>query len=279
MLGGNRGTEPPRPLRPARRGGHAGPAARHVIAGTATSPPSRRPRKAGAAPAAGLEAIRQAVAQSESAPQGGWTIHHGLGEYGTDYANRAIVALVRLGANLAADAVYPHATTDADGQPLTGQHRYLLHFDADQLPPVRGFWSLSMYNDKQFFVDNPLGRYAIGDRDDLRANPDGSLDIHIQQQSPGPSRSPTGCPPRPATSTCSYGCTGPSSQSWMAPGPPAGEAGVVVGVARPWSSNEGAHGGNRTVPSAAGGRCSMRAVHLERRLPKGGGSTSVRHHR
>ena len=196
------------------------------------------------------------MAQSESAPQGGWTIHHGLGEYGTDYANRAIVALVRLGANLAADAVYPHATTDADGQPLTGQHRYLLHFDADQLPPVRGFWSLSMYNDKQFFVDNPLGRYAIGDRDDLRANPDGSLDIHIQQQSPGP-----------------------SSQSWMAPGPPAGEAGVVVGVARPWSSNEGAHGGNRTVPSAAGGRCSMRAVHLERRLPKGGGSTSVRHHR
>ena len=126
------------------------------------------------------------MAQSESAPQGGWTIHHGLGEYGTDYANRAIVALVRLGANLAADAVYPHATTDADGQPLTGQHRYLLHFDADQLPPVRGFWSLSMYNDKQFFVDNPLGRYAIGDRDDLRANPDGPLDIHIQQQSPGP---------------------------------------------------------------------------------------------
>ena len=91
----------------------------------------------------------------------------GLGDYGTDYARRAHVALIGLGANLDADAVYPHATVDSQGRPLSGGHGYRLHFPPGQLPPVRGFWSLTLYNDKQFFVDNPIDRYALGDRDDL----------------------------------------------------------------------------------------------------------------
>ncbi|MHC4617844.1 MAG: DUF1214 domain-containing protein [Planctomycetota bacterium] len=61
----------------------------------------------------------------------------------------------------------------------------MLHFDKGELPPVRGFWSLSMYDEQMYFVDNPIGRYAIGDRDKLKFNKDGSLDIYIQHASPG----------------------------------------------------------------------------------------------
>jgi hypothetical protein len=74
---------------------------------------------------------------------------------------------------------------DSDGKPYDGSHRYVLHFEKDELPPVRGFWSLSMYDEEMYFADNPIRRYAIGDRDKLRFNKDGSLDIYIQHKSPG----------------------------------------------------------------------------------------------
>ena len=100
-----------------------------------------------------------------------------VGQYGTNYLFRAVVAMIGLGANLPADAVYPHTTLDADGQPLSGEHRYQIVFPKGQLPPVNAFWSITMYNAKQFFVDNPINRYAIGDRDKLKPNADGSLTL------------------------------------------------------------------------------------------------------
>jgi hypothetical protein len=116
----------------------------------------------------------------------GWQVFdRPVGNYGTDYLWRAIVALVGLGANLPEDAIYPHATTDAQGQPLTGANRYVVHFPKGQLPPVNAFWSLTMYNSEQAFVQNPINRYAIGDRDNLRFNDDGSLTLYIQNESPG----------------------------------------------------------------------------------------------
>ncbi len=90
-----------------------------------------------------------------------------------------------LGANLIADAVYPVARVDGDRQPLNGANKYVIHFDKGQTPPVNAFWSLTMYNAKQAFVANPINRYAIGDRDELKFNPDGSLDIYVQHDSPG----------------------------------------------------------------------------------------------
>ena len=62
--------------------------------------------------------------------------------------------------------------------------RYVVHFAKGQLPPVRAFWSLTMYDDRQLFTENPIDRYAIGDRDDMKRNSDGSLDIYIQRQAP-----------------------------------------------------------------------------------------------
>lgn len=115
----------------------------------------------------------------------GWFIPSIVGKYGTHYLDRASVALWGLGANLPEDAIYPTAFYDAKDQPLNGKYHYKIHFDKDNLPPAKAFWSLTMYNPESFFVANPINRYAIGDRDILKLNTDGSLDIYIQHESPG----------------------------------------------------------------------------------------------
>jgi len=111
-----------------------------------------------------------------------------LGHYGTDYLWRAVVAMVGLGANLPEDAIYPRAAKDAEGQPLSGANKYELRFAKGQFPPVGAFWSITLYNSSQFFVKNPINRFAIGDRDKLAFDEDGSLAIYIQNESPGPTR-------------------------------------------------------------------------------------------
>jgi hypothetical protein len=136
-----------------------------------------------------VKAAQAKIAAESRKPHGkkvnGWDVMTNLGRYGTDYIFRSVVALVGLGANLPDDAIYPRATEDTDGQPLNGANRYVVHFPKGQLPPVNAFWSLTMYNSKQFFVQNPINRYAIGDRDKLKFNDDGSLTINIQSESPG----------------------------------------------------------------------------------------------
>jgi hypothetical protein len=135
---------------------------------------------------AGHAAVVAAGRNPGRAAVNGWsTFASNVASFGTDYRARAAVALVGLGANLPQDAVYPHATTDSRGEPLHGSHRYAIRFAKGTLPPVKAFWSISMYNDKQAFVQNPLDRYAIGDRDELQADSDGSITIHVQHDSPG----------------------------------------------------------------------------------------------
>jgi hypothetical protein len=111
-----------------------------------------------------------------------------MGTYGTDYEQRAAIAFFGLGANLREDAVYPTAYSYQEDRPLTGKHRYVLHFAKEQLPPVKAFWSLTMYDKDSFLVPNPVGHYGLGDRDPLKYNTDGSLDLYLQRQSPGPEK-------------------------------------------------------------------------------------------
>jgi hypothetical protein len=136
-----------------------------------------------------VKSAQAKIAANAKNPHGkkvnGWDVMTNLGRYGTNYLFRSIVALVGLGANLPEDAIYPRVTEDTDGQPLNGANRYVVHFPKGQLPPVNAFWSLTMYNSKQFFAQNPINRYAIGDRDKLKFNDDGSLTINIQHESPG----------------------------------------------------------------------------------------------
>ena len=63
-----------------------------------------------------------------------------------------------------------------------------MHFSKDKLPPVNAFWSITMYDHEGFQVANKANRFAIGDRDSLKYNKDGSLDIYIQSKSPGKSK-------------------------------------------------------------------------------------------
>lgn len=121
-------------------------------------------------------------------PVNGWRIMLDIGTYGTHYLTRAMVAQLGIGANIPADAVYPTAFEDEQGMLLTGKNKYVMHFDKGQLPPVKAFWSITLYNAESFLVQNALGRYALGDRDKLHFNNDGSLDIFIQHENPGPGK-------------------------------------------------------------------------------------------
>lgn len=115
----------------------------------------------------------------------GWIFDTETGSYGTDYLNRALVTAIGLGANRPQDAVYPMSLKDAEGRDYDGVNRYVMHFPKGQLPPVRGFWSLTMYDESMFFVANPLNRYSISPRQNLKSNPDGSIDLYLQNSSPG----------------------------------------------------------------------------------------------
>ncbi len=119
----------------------------------------------------------------------GWSGFGGkVGRYGTDYAARAAVARVGLGALPPEDALYINCQQDSGGLPLDGSHRYVLHFSKAEIPPVRAFWSVTMYGEDGYFIANTVHRYAIGDRDPLKFNADGSLDLHIQREAPGEER-------------------------------------------------------------------------------------------
>ena len=116
----------------------------------------------------------------------GWQINTSLGVYGDDYFERAVVAQRGLGANQPQDAVYPLNLQDSEGKPVMGENRYVVSFRKGELPPADAFWSLTMYDAEGFPVANSLNRYALGDRDPLVFNADGSLDISVQSDDPGP---------------------------------------------------------------------------------------------
>jgi hypothetical protein len=139
----------------------------------------------------GVEAGKARIFAAGSKPHGrkvnGWEIMpENTANFGTDYMYRAVVAHSGLGANLPDDALYPRATSDSQRQPLTGKNSYTLQFAKGEMPPVNAFWSITAYNSRQFFEANPINRYAIGDRDKLTFNPDGSLTIYISHDAPGP---------------------------------------------------------------------------------------------
>jgi hypothetical protein len=115
----------------------------------------------------------------------GWILAANIAQPGFDYPLRAAVA--RGGyINDPAEAMYPAAATDAAGARLDGQHRYRLRFAPGTLPPVDAFWSITPYESSGFkLVENPLGRYAIGDRTPgLHYGADGSLEILLAAEAP-----------------------------------------------------------------------------------------------
>lgn len=150
---------------------------------SALSPEVRSALARGAA--AGLKLMQQKV-PTLARIANGWQMNTDtMGVYGNYYLKRAIVAMVGLGANQPEDAIYPLNVGDAEGKPMTADQKYVLHFGQSELPPVSAFWSVTMYDADGYQVANPINRFAIGDRDSLKYNDDGSLDIYIQAESPG----------------------------------------------------------------------------------------------
>ncbi len=161
-----------------------------IVPGKAFDPSKLDPTAAKAlkdVPKLGFEKI-MAHFKTAGTFENGWIFTTKTGIYGTDYIQRALVTAIGLGANRPQDAVYPTSEEAAAGKPYDGSKKYVMHFDKGQAPPADGFWSLTMYDDKYFFVDNPLNRYTVSSRFNFKYNTDGSLDLYLQNENPGPEK-------------------------------------------------------------------------------------------
>jgi hypothetical protein len=140
--------------------------------------------------AGGAKAGHAAIVAAADNPRGptvnGWTMPTAnTANFGPDYVSRAANALLGLGASLPQDVVSAHTAVDADGAPLIGDHRYVIRFPSDRLPPVKAFWCLSLRHGDRSSTVIPTGRHAIDGRDALAQDCDGSTPIYLQHDSPG----------------------------------------------------------------------------------------------
>ncbi|MCF1707600.1 DUF1254 domain-containing protein [Tabrizicola sp. J26] len=117
--------------------------------------------------------------------ENGWSFTIKAGTYGTNYIQRALITAIGLGANRPQDAIYPTSLKPDLVQDYSGEHKYTMVFPKGQTPPVKGFWSLTMYDEQMFFVANPINRYSMSVRTNPTYGEDGSLTIYIQNESPG----------------------------------------------------------------------------------------------
>jgi hypothetical protein len=116
----------------------------------------------------------------------GWAMNTDtVGVYGNYYLKRAILAQQGLGANVPEDAIYPMNIADGSGKPLDGENNYTITFDKGALPPVNAFWSITLYDSDGFQVGNSLERFAVSSWMPFEYNADGSLDLYVQNESPG----------------------------------------------------------------------------------------------
>jgi hypothetical protein len=134
---------------------------------------------------AGKQIVKREALKTGATQANGWAYNMSQGKWGQDFTLRAAIAFRSLGQNTPQEALYYNTRITGSGEQLNGANRYTITFKKDELPPVDAFWSITMYNAQNFFVDNPINRYAIGDRTKgLKIAKDGSLTIYIQNESP-----------------------------------------------------------------------------------------------
>ena len=139
----------------------------------------------------------------------GW-IYFGpsVANWGTDYVLRALCNMLGPGWNLPADAVYPASEKASDGKDYDGNNKYVIHFEKGQMPPVNGFWSLTMYDANHFFVPNALNRYTLSQRDNLVANATVQWTSIFRRIRPARTKRRIGCPRQKGNSASCCVCTG-----------------------------------------------------------------------
>jgi hypothetical protein len=114
-----------------------------------------------------------------------WTYVRNGAMFGTDYFTRTAVARSNIFVNRPNEAMYFYLDLDRDGARLNGAHRYTVTFPRGALPPVRGFWSLTLYDAQHFFAPNPIKRFSLGTKNkDLATGADGSLTLYVQADEP-----------------------------------------------------------------------------------------------
>lgn len=138
--------------------------------------------------------MKESIVGGDSKLVNGWFFTTKTGIYGTDYRMRAMITAIGLGANRPQDAIYPTAEGPGDIEKYSGEHKYVLHFAKGELPPAKGFWSITMYDSSYFFVPNPINRYTVSSRSAFVPNADGSVDVAIQHESPGKAKEPNWLP-------------------------------------------------------------------------------------
>jgi hypothetical protein len=131
-----------------------------------------------------LKAIAAEEIENAGNKENGWSLDLNIGRYDSNYLLRDAVAVSGLGANIPADAVYLNAHEDISGKDLSGENSYAIHFPPGQLPPERGFWSITVYDQSGFLVPNTIDRYDVGSESGLIPNQDGSVDILLQSAAP-----------------------------------------------------------------------------------------------
>ena len=132
-----------------------------------------------------MEWMKEGVVAGDFKLENGWAFTTKTGLYGTGYRQRALITAIGLGANRPQDAVYPTSEGPDVLKKYSGDKKYVMHFDKGAMPPVKGFWSLTMYDASYFFVPNALNRYTLSQRNRFKPNTDGSVDLYIQRESPG----------------------------------------------------------------------------------------------
>lgn len=116
----------------------------------------------------------------------GWNRSTNNAQFGLDYFNRTGTAKSNMFDNRPTETQYFYTDSDGTGAQLNGGHNYTVTFAKGQEPPVKGFWSLTLYNEKHLFSENPLNRYSLGTKNkNLVRNADGSLTIYVGPASPG----------------------------------------------------------------------------------------------
>jgi hypothetical protein len=129
--------------------------------------------------------LKESLITGDTKMHNGWFISTKTGVYGTDYRMRALATVIGLGANRPEDATYPTSQGPDLLKKYSGANKYVIHFDKGQMPPVKGFWSITMYDSSYFFVPNPIKRYTVSSRNKFATNADGSVDLYVQSASPG----------------------------------------------------------------------------------------------
>ena len=127
-----------------------------------------------------------------------WTTIDDGGQFGFDYFTRTAVARSNMFVNVPNETRYFYQDLDAAGSRLRGTQHYTVTFAKNELPPVKGFWSLTLYDEQHFFVPNAIGRYSVGTKNqDLKLNADGSLTIYVQRDPPADAAKRTNWLPAP----------------------------------------------------------------------------------